>query len=155
MLSIINIRWINQSSLGITGSHRNGASNQRKECNMTRLLASPKGQIAGPYDLFGAARAVLALLMSVAQRWENRRAVKNLLDWDDHALRDIGLTRADVRLALGLRFTEDPSARLSNWVSERRAARLSRAERDARPVGEGHLRLVPRAAAIASLMARR
>ena len=61
---------------------------------MTRLSASPRGRVAGPYDLFGATRAVLALLMSVAQRWENRRAVKNLLDWDDHALRDIGLTRA-------------------------------------------------------------
>ena len=122
---------------------------------MTRLSASPRGRVAGPYDLFGATRAVLALLMSVAQRWENRRAVKNLLDWDDHALRDIGLTRADVRLALGLGMAEDPSARLSNWVSERRAARLSRAGRDATSVGESHLRLVPRAAAINSLIARK
>ena len=122
---------------------------------MTRLSASPRGRVAGPYDLFGATRAVLALLMSVAQRWENRRAVENLLDWDDHALRDIGLTRADVRLALGLRLSEDPSTRLSNWVSERRAARLSRAGRDTASVGERHLRLVSRAAAINSLMARK
>jgi len=121
-----------------------------------RLSASPRGRVAGPYDLFGATRAVLALLMSVAQRWENRRAVKNLLDWDDHALRDIGLTRADVRLALGLSLSEDPSTRLNDWVSERRAARLSHAGRDATHLGDSHLRLVvPRAAAINSLIARK
>ena len=97
---------------------------------MTRYQASPKGQ-SGPYDLFGAARAVFALLKFVARRWANRRAVRDLLDWDDNALRDIGLTRADVRLALGLPMSEDPSVRLTDWVSERRTAyQLSRRGQD-------------------------
>lgn len=107
---------------------------------MTRLLAAPKGRIAGPYDLFGATRAVFALLKFVARRWANRRAVRDLLDWDDNALRDIGLTRADVRLALGLPMSEDPSARLTDWVLERRTAyELTHREQDCgyRP----HLRL--------------
>jgi uncharacterized protein YjiS (DUF1127 family) len=110
---------------------------------MTRFPAAPRGRIAGPYDLFGATRAVLALVKNVARRMRNRRAVMQLLDWDEHALRDIGLTRADVRLSLGLSWDEDPSMRLNDWASERREAKLARyADPHDGPAGGRHLRLV-------------
>jgi uncharacterized protein YjiS (DUF1127 family) len=92
---------------------------------MTRLLSGPAERAAGPYDIFATVRLVWNFAKSVAQRIRNRRAVMTLLDWDDRALRDIGLTRGDVRLALGMPFREDPSARLQEWALERRAARLT------------------------------
>jgi uncharacterized protein YjiS (DUF1127 family) len=100
---------------------------------MTRTLSSPKGRIGGPYDLFAAGRSVLALVKIVAQRVNNRRAVVQLLDWDDRALRDIGLTRSDVHLSLALPYREDPSTRLTFWASERRSARLARSADVAEP----------------------
>ena len=108
---------------------------------MTRYLATPKGQIAGPDDLFAAGRSVLALVKNVVQRMRNRRAVTKLLDWDDHALRDIGLSRGDVHLALGVSAGEDPSTRLASWVSERREARLHLRDSDG-PATGSHLRVV-------------
>jgi uncharacterized protein YjiS (DUF1127 family) len=108
---------------------------------MTRHLASLTGRF-GPYDLFGAARAVLALMKNVAQGLQNRRAVTGLLEWDDRALKDIGLTRADVRLALGLPLPEDPSRRLCDWASERRAAPTAHNEDCSGPIERPQLRLV-------------
>jgi uncharacterized protein YjiS (DUF1127 family) len=108
---------------------------------MTRYLASPKGRF-GPYDLFGAARAILALMKNVAQGIENRRAVTGLLEWDDRALKDIGLTRTDVRLALGLPLSEDPSRRLCDWASERRVARTAGDDGYDGPIERPQLRLV-------------
>jgi uncharacterized protein YjiS (DUF1127 family) len=108
---------------------------------MTRYRASSKGRV-GPYDLFGAARAVLGLMKNVAQRIENRRAVADLLEWDSHALKDIGLTRADVYLALGLPFSKDPSQRLNDWAQERRSARLARQDGYDGPTGRPQLRVV-------------
>jgi uncharacterized protein YjiS (DUF1127 family) len=109
---------------------------------MTRCLASPKGRIAGPYELFAAGRAVWAFVKNVALRMKNRRAVVQLLDWDEHALRDIGLTCADVHLSLALPLSEDPSTRLAAWSMERRAARLLRHRDYDGPVAAPQLRLV-------------
>ena len=109
---------------------------------MTRTLSSPKGRIGGPYDLFAAGRSVWAWVKIVAQRVNNRRAVVKLLDWDDRALRDIGLTRADVQLSLALPYTEDPSTRLLFWALERRSARLMRGREAKKPPGEPQLRVV-------------
>lgn len=39
----------------------------------------------------------------------NRMAVRELAQLDDHALKDIGLTRSDVQGALGVSWTDDPS----------------------------------------------
>jgi hypothetical protein len=71
----------------------------------------------------------------------NRRAVVQLLDWDEHALRDIGLTRADVHLSLALPYRDDPSTRLMFWALERRSARLLRNQETER-TDQPHLRLV-------------
>ncbi|KAF0230317.1 MAG: hypothetical protein FD175_1639 [Beijerinckiaceae bacterium] len=43
----------------------------------------------------------------------NRRAAKELLTWDEQALKDIGLTRSDVRGALATSFHTDPTHSLS------------------------------------------
>jgi uncharacterized protein YjiS (DUF1127 family) len=91
---------------------------------MTRFITGPRMRAAGPYDLLAAGRSVWNFVRFAAQRMRNRHAVMKLADWDDRALRDIGLTRADVRLALGLPFHQDPSARLREWALERRSARL-------------------------------
>ena len=109
---------------------------------MTRYQASPKGR-SGPYDLFGAGRAVLTLMKNVVQRVSNRRAVVDLLEWDNHALKDIGLTRADVHLALGLPLSQDPSQRLNDWAQERRLSRLVREDGHDGPAERAQLRLVP------------
>lgn len=93
---------------------------------MTRYLSGSKERIQGPYELFAAGRMVWTLVKTVAQRIRNRRAVVTLLDWDDRALSDIGLTRVDVQLSLALPITDDPSTRLMNWAAERRNARLTR-----------------------------
>lgn len=51
---------------------------------------------------------------------KNRRSVAGLLYWNDHMLRDIGLTRADLHSALAARFFEDPSDTLVSLQRERR-----------------------------------
>ena len=53
---------------------------------------------------------------------QNRRSVAKLLDWDDHMLRDIGLTAGDVRSVMATPVGDDPSFRLSVLSVERRAA---------------------------------
>jgi uncharacterized protein YjiS (DUF1127 family) len=61
----------------------------------------------------------------VARMWRaarNRRAVAKLLEWDDRALRDIGLTSGDVRSAMAGRVRDDPSYRLLAMSVERRSA---------------------------------
>ena len=63
---------------------------------------------------------ITALLLSAAKRVvqlhtaiENRRAAKELLNWDHRALKDIGLTRGDVRGALAGSISADPTVSLS------------------------------------------
>lgn len=63
---------------------------------------------------------------AVVRAWtiyRNRRAVGQLLAFDDHMLRDIGLTRGDVAASLAMPHGEDPSTRLRILAVERRAAR--------------------------------
>jgi uncharacterized protein YjiS (DUF1127 family) len=70
-------------------------------------------------------RVVEVSTARVAAVWravQNRRAVNRLSEWDDRMLGDIGLTRNDVNSALAGRVTEDPSARLTVFSSERRSA---------------------------------
>jgi uncharacterized protein YjiS (DUF1127 family) len=54
-----------------------------------------------------------AFVHAVARSARNRRAVKRMLELDDWMLRDIGVTRHDVRNALATRFDEDPAYRLT------------------------------------------
>lgn len=86
---------------------------------------------------------LLAGVARLARSYRHRRQVAALLAWDDRGLQDIGVTRADVQLALGLPASEDPSFRLRMWALERRSARLAgqrearaAANRYPRPVGE-------------------
>jgi uncharacterized protein YjiS (DUF1127 family) len=64
----------------------------------------------------------LAAIARVWQAARNRRRVAKLLDWDDHMLGDIGLTKGDVYSAMVAPLGEDPSRRLSVLSVERRAA---------------------------------
>ncbi len=68
------------------------------------------------------AAAAMARLVAVRTARKNRRSVTRLLYWNDHMLRDIGLTRADLHSALAARFLDDPSERLASLQGESRAA---------------------------------
>jgi uncharacterized protein YjiS (DUF1127 family) len=76
-----------------------------------------------------------AEVVSVARRmlkaWRNRRSARHLLEMNARELADIGLTPADVQLAFGLPFGEDPTERLSAWAAERRPARLAQTRQKA------------------------
>ena len=79
--------------------------------------------------LLAAAGANLnAAVVFVRAAWKarrHRREVTRLLAFDDHALRDIGLTRGDVLVSLAGPAFDDPSTRLRILAVERRAARRS------------------------------
>ena len=56
-----------------------------------------------------AARAVNMRVASILRAIANRRDITQLTHLDDHALKDIGLTRSDVRGALEVSLFDDPS----------------------------------------------
>jgi uncharacterized protein YjiS (DUF1127 family) len=67
-------------------------------------------------------RLVEAGLLRLVALWRaarNRRSVVRLLEWDDHMLRDIGLTPGDIRAALSSPIGDDPSYRLGAISRER------------------------------------
>jgi uncharacterized protein YjiS (DUF1127 family) len=68
-------------------------------------------------------------LISLVKALRDRREVKNLAEFDDRMLKDIGLLRSDVDSALAQPFLRNPS-----WVLVRCVERHSRGERTARPV---------------------
>ena len=74
-----------------------------------------------------AAKATVAMVRTTWKNRRHRRAVRDLLHFDDHALADIGLTRGDVVAALGGPLREDPSTRLRILAVERRASRRAQA----------------------------
>ena len=79
---------------------------------------------------------LLAGVTNLARSYRHRRQVAALLAWDDRGLDDIGVSRGDVQLALGLPASQDPSFRLRMWALERRSARLA-ALREARKAADG------------------
>lgn len=91
---------------------------------------SPLAPASVPVRLVAAARAVAMLANATWTAWRHRRAVRDLLTFDDHMLADIGLTRGDVAAALATRdWSVDPSTRLRILAVERRAgARAQRRE---------------------------
>ena len=72
--------------------------------------------------LLGLAIAASTWVLGAWRMAQNRRTVAKLLEWDERMHRDIGLTRGDVRSVMAMPSGEDPSYRLSELSSERRAA---------------------------------
>ena len=68
------------------------------------------------------AGAAASLVASLWQAHLGRRAANQLLDLDDRMLRDMGVTRGDVRAAMALPVRTDPSRHLFAVAEERRAA---------------------------------
>ncbi len=63
------------------------------------------------------------LSVSLAERirqYRRRRGFKRLLDLDDHMLRDIGVTRAEVEIAANLPLSVDAGQELRRMSLERR-----------------------------------
>ena len=61
-----------------------------------------------------------ASLAERVRQYRRRRGFKRLLDLDDHMLRDIGVTRAEVELATGLPLATDAGRELRRMSLERR-----------------------------------
>lgn len=81
---------------------------------------SAGGGLAGKLRQFAG-----ALLAGAGRLWRirrNRRATLHLLDLDDERLADIGLTRADVHVALFDPRSPDPTGMLEGFAAERRRA---------------------------------
>jgi uncharacterized protein YjiS (DUF1127 family) len=81
----------------------------KKEVPMIGISIALKfGTSAATFGLRGL-RAVLRQASTLVTAARNRSAVKSLAELDDHALKDIGLTRSDVIGALAEPFYRDPS----------------------------------------------
>ena len=71
--------------------------------------------------------------------WRNRHQVARLLAFDNRMLSDIGITPGDVRSAMAMPVSSDPSSHLADLAQERRTAQrarlgqIRRAERRSRP----------------------
>ena len=57
-----------------------------------------------------AVRTISMRVTSAMRAIANRREITQLTHLDDHALKDIGLTRSDVRGALEVSLFDDPSS---------------------------------------------
>ncbi len=79
---------------------------------------------------FGLIRSAAALVAAAKTDWMRRRLVAQMIGFDDHMLRDIGLTRTDLDSALSVAGFSDPTQRLALRAHEarsnRRAAALER-----------------------------
>ena len=80
-------------------------------------LQSPTGE-----KLTALGRIIIGRVAGLWRAMQNRRSVKQLLEWDARMLNDIGLTPSDVLSAMSGPVGEDPSYRLSVLSVERRAA---------------------------------
>lgn len=88
-------------------------------------------RIRHPLEAAGLLRGFLA---RAARLYRNHRAVRHLAMLDDHLLRDIGISRADVEAALSKPAWSDPSEELAaNHAMRREAARRRRGAVPPRP----------------------
>jgi uncharacterized protein YjiS (DUF1127 family) len=62
----------------------------------------------------------LALAKRLFRNWKTRRRVLALEDYDDHILRDIGVSRLDIRWAAGLPLTTNAALALEERAFRRR-----------------------------------
>lgn len=58
------------------------------------------------------APSIATLLHRLLQNWKARREIAHLSRFDDHMLRDIGLTRQSLRTAMNVSLSDDPYALL-------------------------------------------
>ena len=65
------------------------------------------------------ATRVANAVSNVYRTWKNRRAFYRLGEMSDAELADIGLTRADLHVAIGVPFGRDPTAILREIASDR------------------------------------
>jgi uncharacterized protein YjiS (DUF1127 family) len=102
---------------------------------MTRFIAS-LASITRPSLLTGAARAVFGSMVRLARALSDRQDVKRLMELDDRALKDIGLTRSDVDGALAEPLFRNPSTVLLRSVERRSRAEVGAvpSKRSTRPV---------------------
>jgi uncharacterized protein YjiS (DUF1127 family) len=69
--------------------------------------------IVAPFRRLGSATG--AALGSVVTRWRHRREIRNLVEFDDRMLSDVGLTRSEVEGALAEPFFRDRAVFLVRW----------------------------------------
>ena len=74
------------------------------------------------------ATRVIHAVANAYQAWKNRRAFYRLGEMSDTELADIGLTRADLSVAIDLPFGADPTARLRH-IADTRFASVEEAAR--------------------------
>ena len=65
----------------------------------------------------------LSLLWGVIRNWRARRSVARLDALDEHLLRDIGVTRSEVRWAAGLPLSVNAALELEERAARRRRGR--------------------------------
>ena len=73
--------------------------------------------VAGTRLFATAARAIVKTMI-------NRRRVHRLADMPDYVLKDIGIRRDDISVALGAEWREDPSYKLALIAAQRRRGTL-------------------------------
>lgn len=91
---------------------------------MSTTVASKSYAAAFATTTASFVRAVAQRSTSVATAMVNRWMVKQLCDFSDHELADIGLSRSDLRVAFDAPVHADPSLKLAA-IAERNAARMS------------------------------
>jgi uncharacterized protein YjiS (DUF1127 family) len=67
----------------------------------------------------GALHTLYRAASEAVHAWQHRRQISTLVDFDDHMLADIGLSRQDVKEALDLPFSHDPGRELQFRASRR------------------------------------
>ena len=83
--------------------------------NAASFIASQSGSSEA-----GILNTVVQLAHETLEAWRRRKQIATLVDFDDHMLADIGLTRGDVREALELPFSHDPGRELQVRASRNR-----------------------------------
>ena len=87
--------------------------------------------IVAPFRRLGSATG--AALGSVVTRWRHRREIRNLAEFDDRMLSDLGLTRSEVEGALAEPFFRDRAVFLVRWDEPSARSQQVRAPDAVRP----------------------
>ena len=84
--------------------------------NAASFIASQNGSSEA-----GILNTALRMAQETLEAWRHRKQIATLVDFDDHMLSDIGLTRRDVREALELPFSHDPGRELQLRASRKQS----------------------------------